>query len=451
MMVAGANGPTTAPVQCRAQMDSEGETDNATSPHPRTEENNAKEILLKLLHVRRNHALSMESTKHGENGAFATKFAVVERRPENANASSPNMAANPAREWQARPRLATKNLAPLMDSGTHGVCGPNVPSHAVEVPKRALAHAPRLKMAAKLALVTPRKQKLATTRPAQSTACGSNGDTGQSARNHAVAESRTERENVTVPSSEEKNARANPKRKRNVAPANVQLMESSLLGLPGASAAKNAVVVNKRERANVTVPFLEGMSAMVTAQKYRNATPTTAPSTESGASGVIGPTVPRHVQVDSPRKLAPAKGPSMADGIVRETIKYPKSATRLHAPSMDSGSHGETGKSVPPPAEVERRSARENVKDLNMAEMIAPEMSSNRLSLATPLPAQSTEFGASGLPGASASRANSSRPVVASDLSSVVRIAKETARRSKIVKLPRLHIEISKPALSIRI
>ena len=43
------------------------------------------------------------------------------------------MAANPAREWQARPRLATKNLAPLMDSGTHGVCGPNVPSHAVEV------------------------------------------------------------------------------------------------------------------------------------------------------------------------------------------------------------------------------------------------------------------------------------------------------------------------------
>ena len=62
-------------------------------------------------------------------------------------------------------------------------------------------------MAAKLALVTPRKQKLATTRPAQSTACGSNGDTGQSARNHAVAESRTERENVTVPSSEEKNAR----------------------------------------------------------------------------------------------------------------------------------------------------------------------------------------------------------------------------------------------------
>ena len=60
-------------------------------------------------------------------------------------------------------------------------------------------------------------------------------------------------------------------------------------------------------------------------------------------------------KVDSPRKLAPAKGPSMADGIVRETIKYPKSATRLHAPSMDSGSHGETGKSVPPPAEVERR------------------------------------------------------------------------------------------------
>ena len=140
---------------------------------------------------------------------------------------------------------------------------------------------------------------------------------------------------------------------------------------------------------------------------------------------------------------------------------------------------------------------------MNRVDILELAVTSSRIShisLATPLPAQSTEFGASGLPGASASRANrsgpgefliaftyqghtnfamhlyhgnyvhhrhdhhnaqlmvafyffidSSRPVVASDLSSVVRIAKETARRSKIVKLPRLHIEISKPALSIRI
>ena len=44
-MVAGANGPNMAPAQCRARTDSEGVTDNATSPLPRTEGNSAKETV----------------------------------------------------------------------------------------------------------------------------------------------------------------------------------------------------------------------------------------------------------------------------------------------------------------------------------------------------------------------------------------------------------------------
>jgi len=137
-MVAGANGPNTAPVQFRARVDSEGETENATSPHLRMEENNARESLSKRFPAKRNHAPSTESTNHGENGAFATKSVEVVRRPVSASASSPNTAANPARECRANPWLATKNLAPLMDSGTHGLRGPNVPRHVEEVSRRAL-------------------------------------------------------------------------------------------------------------------------------------------------------------------------------------------------------------------------------------------------------------------------------------------------------------------------
>lgn len=143
LTVAGANGPNMALALFRVLMESEGEPDNATSPHPRTEGNNAKATPPKQFRVKRSLVQSMESTSHGENGAFATKFAVEERRPENANASSPNMAAIPAKELRVRPRLVTKNLVPLMDSGTHGVNGPNVLSSVVEVPKRKLAHARR--------------------------------------------------------------------------------------------------------------------------------------------------------------------------------------------------------------------------------------------------------------------------------------------------------------------
>ena len=42
LTVAGANGPNMALALFRVLMESEGEPDNATSPHPRTEGNNAK-------------------------------------------------------------------------------------------------------------------------------------------------------------------------------------------------------------------------------------------------------------------------------------------------------------------------------------------------------------------------------------------------------------------------
>jgi anti-sigma28 factor (negative regulator of flagellin synthesis) len=111
------------------------------------------------------------------------------------------------------------------------------------------------------AWVKPRKRKNAMTRHAQSTAYGNNGEAGPSAHNHAVEELRAETESAKVPSSEDRNAKVNPLKQLIAAPASAQLMESSFLGLTGASATHHAVVAVKRESANAKVPFMEEMIA----------------------------------------------------------------------------------------------------------------------------------------------------------------------------------------------
>jgi len=306
-------------------------------------------------------------------------------------------------------------------------------------------------MVANHVLARRKKRKSVTNFPAQSTGFGRSGEAGLIAQNHAAAEPSPARENVTARSSEGKSVKANRLKQKNVELANVHVMASSNLGLTGENAAKNVVVASKKERANARVPSLEERIASVIALKYRLAKPSVVRLMEFGVNGAIGLIVPKRVQVAPRRSLAPAKVHFMAAKIAWEIIERSKSATNFHAPSMDSGSHGEPGMIVLRPAEAGSKSARENVKDLSTEEKIAREMSMNRKRFAKPIFAQSMESGASGETGESALMANSTRPAHAADLNLVDRIAWVTERKCRNVKRTIEHAFLYKPGLSLRI
>jgi len=289
-------------------------------------------------------------------------------------------------------------------------------------------------MAASRAWVTQRKKRNVTRRRAQSTASGSRGADGRSAPSLAAAALRQGRGSARDHTSEEKSAKASQSRKRNVEPPSARLTESSLPGLPGENVAKNAVVAIKRGRASAMVLSTEEMIVTASAPKFKLVTPTTAPSTESGASGATGPNVPRLAPVASPRRRASVRVPSTVAVIAKVTTESQRSAISLRALSMANGSHGERGENAAPAVMVARRSAPENVKDLNMEERTAQETNSNSLSLAIPLLARLTESGPSGERGASALMVNSSQPALALDHNSAARIALAIAKRSKPVR-----------------
>lgn len=154
LTVAGATGPHSAHVRCHVPLAKGDAQGNATSPHPKMEENNAKEHLLKRSHVKRSRAPSTVSTNHGETGTFATKSAGVGPRLANANVFSPNTAENHAREKPASRETATSRNVPLTDNGIRGLNGPTVPRLAVEARVKALVPARKLPTVASLVSVT---------------------------------------------------------------------------------------------------------------------------------------------------------------------------------------------------------------------------------------------------------------------------------------------------------